>query len=119
MADLKDVEMVSINDIKEDSMEQREGKSGSRVENKPILEVINHGFMTRQNKISIDPLQRYINPTAIVNFGFTLQAAWEASGVSFQFSLLNGGPASLVYGSLFAGIGSTLIALSLAEMASM
>ena len=38
--------------------------------------------------------------------------------MSFQFSLLNGGPASLVYGSIFAGIGSTMIAMSLAEMAS-
>ena len=63
--------------------------------------------------------QRYINTSAIVNFGFTLQAAWEAAGVSFQFSLLNGGPASLVYGSLFTWIGSTLIATSLAEMSSM
>jgi hypothetical protein len=63
--------------------------------------------------------QRYINPVAIVNFGFTLQAAWEAMGVSFQLSLSNGGPASLVYGSLFAGLGSTAIATSLAEMASM
>lgn len=63
--------------------------------------------------------QRYINPQAIVNFGFTLQAAWEAAGTSFQFSLLNGGPASLVYGSVIAGIGSTAIATSLAEMASM
>jgi choline transport protein len=64
-------------------------------------------------------LQRYIDPTAIVNFGFTLQAAWEGAATSFQFSLLNGGPASLVYGSLFAGIGSTMVAISLAEMASM
>ncbi|KAG4432887.1 hypothetical protein IFR05_011633 [Cadophora sp. M221] len=62
---------------------------------------------------------RYINPQAIVNFGFTLQAAWEASAASFQFSLLNGGPASLVYGSIVAGIGSTAIAFSLAEMASL
>ncbi|KAH7360368.1 amino acid/polyamine transporter I [Rhexocercosporidium sp. MPI-PUGE-AT-0058] len=62
---------------------------------------------------------RYINPQAIVNFGFTLQAAWEASAASFQFSLLNGGPASLVYGSIVAGIGSTAIAMSLAEMASL
>lgn len=63
--------------------------------------------------------KRYINPQAIVNFGFTLQAAWEASAASFQFSLLNGGPASLVYGSIVAGIGSTAIAISLAEMASL
>jgi len=51
MEDLKDVEMVSINDVKEDSVEQREAKSGSRVGDKPILEVSNYGFMTRQTKI--------------------------------------------------------------------
>lgn len=38
--------------------------------------------------------------------------------MTFQFSLSNGGPASIAYGSIFAGIGTTLIALSLAEMAS-
>lgn len=32
--------------------------------------------------------------------------------------MLNGGPASLVYGTMFAGLGSTCIAMSLAEMAS-
>ncbi|KAL8691569.1 MAG: hypothetical protein Q9218_003229 [Villophora microphyllina] len=63
-------------------------------------------------------IEGYIHLLAIVNFGFTLQAAWEASGLAIQFSLLNGGPASLVYGSLLAGVGSCFIALSLAEMAS-
>ncbi|KAL8706333.1 MAG: hypothetical protein Q9225_007967 [Loekoesia sp. 1 TL-2023] len=63
-------------------------------------------------------LEGYIHLLAIINFGFTLQASWEASGLSIQFSLLNGGPASLVYGSLLVGCGSCLIALSLAEMAS-
>ncbi|KAL8696781.1 MAG: hypothetical protein Q9201_007479 [Fulgogasparrea decipioides] len=63
-------------------------------------------------------LEGYIHLLAIINFGFTLQAAWEASGLAIQFSLLNGGPASLIYGSLLAGCGSCLIALSLAEMAS-
>jgi choline transport protein len=33
--------------------------------------------------------------------------------------MLNGGPASLLYGTIFAGLGSTAIAMSLAEMASM
>jgi choline transport protein len=37
----------------------------------------------------------------------------------FQLSLSNGGPASITYGSIFAGIGTTLVAMSLAEMASM
>ncbi|EHK97199.1 putative Uncharacterized amino-acid permease C15C4.04c [Glarea lozoyensis 74030] len=70
-------------------------------------------------KAQVNILERYINPAAIINFGFTLQAAWEASGSSIQFSLLNGGPASLVWGSLLAGVGSTAIAISLAEMASL
>jgi amino acid transporter len=53
-----------------------------------------------------------------VNFGFILQCSWEASAVTFQFALANGGPAAMVYGSLFSGMGCTLVALSLAEMAS-
>jgi amino acid permease len=36
-----------------------------------------------------------------------------------QYALLNGGPASLVYGAILAGFGSTAIATSLGEMASM
>jgi amino acid transporter len=63
--------------------------------------------------------ERYINLVAIVNFGFTLQAGWETVGLTFQFALFNGGPASLVYGCILAGIGSTLIATCLGEMASM
>lgn len=39
--------------------------------------------------------------------------------MTFQFSLTNGVPASIAYGSVFSCIGSTLVALSLAEMASM
>jgi choline transport protein len=54
-----------------------------------------------------------------VNFSFILQCSWEAAAVTFQFSLSNGGPASILYGSIFAGIGTTLVAVSLAEMASM
>lgn len=48
-----------------------------------------------------------------------MQCSWEAAAVTFQFSLINGGPASITYGSIVAGIGTTLTALSLAEMASM
>ena len=63
--------------------------------------------------------QRYINLAAIVNFGLTVQASWEGAGIAFHLSLPNGGPASLIYGTIFAGIGSTAVALSLSEMASM
>ncbi|OAL04669.1 hypothetical protein IQ06DRAFT_187719, partial [Phaeosphaeriaceae sp. SRC1lsM3a] len=66
-------------------------------------------------------VQRYINAPSAVNFSFLLQCSWEAAAVTFQFSLSNGGPASIAYGSIFSGLGNgtTLIALSLAEMASM
>ncbi|KAF2786422.1 amino acid transporter [Melanomma pulvis-pyrius CBS 109.77] len=64
-------------------------------------------------------LERYINMVSAVNFSFILQCSWEAAAVTFQFSLSNGGPASILYGSIFAGLGTTLVATSLAEMASM
>lgn len=63
--------------------------------------------------------ERYINFSAIVNFGFTLQCGWESVALMLQLVFLNGGPASLVYGTILSGIGSTAIALSLGEMASM
>ena len=63
--------------------------------------------------------KRYINLIPAVNFSFVLQISCEAAAVTFQFALSNGGPASIVYGSIFSGIGTTLVALSLAEMASM
>jgi choline transport protein len=55
----------------------------------------------------------------MVAFGLTLQASWEAVAVTFQASLLNGGPVSMVYGMLLATTGSTAMALSMGEMASM
>ncbi|KAF2847928.1 amino acid transporter [Plenodomus tracheiphilus IPT5] len=88
-----------------------------------------NGLRDKENKTGVDSsqfessergvFQRYINQLAINNFGFTLQVAWEAVGLSFQLAWLNGGPAALVYGSIIAGIGSTLVATALGEMASM
>lgn len=63
-------------------------------------------------------LERYINFKAAVSFGLTLQASWEAVAISFQSSLLNGGPTAMVYGIILAGFGSTALAASLGEMAS-
>ncbi|KAH7384613.1 amino acid/polyamine transporter I [Pyrenochaeta sp. MPI-SDFR-AT-0127] len=62
---------------------------------------------------------RYITHFAIINFSFCLQAAWEGMALTFQFAWLNGGPAALVYGCIVSGIGSTAVAASLGEMASM
>ncbi|KAF2494614.1 amino acid transporter [Lophium mytilinum] len=62
--------------------------------------------------------QRYINFISAINFGFILQCSWEATALTFQFALLNGGPAAIIYGSMFAGVGTTIVVLSLAEIAS-
>jgi choline transport protein len=48
-----------------------------------------------------------------------MQASWESMAISFQASLLNGGPVVLSYGMILAGLGATAMALSFAEMASM
>ena len=64
-------------------------------------------------------LQQYINASSSVNFSFLMQCSWEASALTFQFALSNGGPASIVYGSIFAWVGTMLVALSLAEISSM
>jgi len=45
--------------------------------------------------------------------------SWEVFAVTFQFALLNGGPASMVYGCILVGFGANFVALSLAELASM
>lgn len=46
-------------------------------------------------------------------------ASWESFAVTFQFALTNGGPASIFYGSILAGIGACAVGFSLAELASM
>lgn len=48
-----------------------------------------------------------------------MQSSWEVVATGFQFALLNGGPASMVYGGILSGFGSTMLGLSLAELASM
>lgn len=63
--------------------------------------------------------QRYISFIPTIAFGANLQCSWESVAISFQAGLLNGGPTSLVWGMLIAWIGSTAMAVSLAEMASM
>jgi choline transport protein len=63
--------------------------------------------------------QRYIALKPMVAFGLTLQSSWEAIAISFQASLFNGGPISLVWGMLIVGLGSSALAASLGEMASM
>ena len=63
--------------------------------------------------------EKCINRITTMNFSFVLLCSWTGAGATMQLSLLNGGPASIVYGCVFAGVGTTLIAISFAEMASM
>src|SRR5258708_5973674 len=64
-------------------------------------------------------LERYISLKPMVAFGLTLQSSWESIAISLGPSLINGGPVTLTYGIIIAAIGSSAIALSLGEMASM
>jgi amino acid transporter len=73
----------------------------------------------RSSQRVVQVFERYINLPAVINFELVLQAAWQGSAVTFQFSLVNGGPASMLYGALLAGVGATAVSASLAEMASM
>ncbi|KAL5424344.1 hypothetical protein PMIN04_003270 [Paraphaeosphaeria minitans] len=63
-------------------------------------------------------LERYINLASVVNFGVIILASWESFAVTFQFALSNGGPSSMVYGSILAGFGCCAVGFSLAELAS-
>ncbi|KAK8058068.1 hypothetical protein PG994_008516 [Apiospora phragmitis] len=64
-------------------------------------------------------VEGYIAYWPIIQFGFTLLATWECVGLTLQLNLQNGGASTLVYGTIFSGVGSCLVALSIAEMASM
>lgn len=77
--------------------------------------------LSRKSSINVDNLcgQRYISFIPTIAFPATLQSSWEALSVSFQAGLVNGGPTALVWGILLCIIGSTSIAASLGEMASM
>ena len=74
-----------------------------------------HRFSSRRRT----QLERYISLKPMVAFGLNLQSSWQGIAISFQASLLNGGPVSLTYGIIITAIGSSAIALSLGEMASM
>lgn len=53
----------------------------------------------------------------IVNFGICLQC-WEVVGLYMTTAIFNGGPATLVYGSIISTVGSVAVVASLAEIAS-
>ncbi|PVI00793.1 amino acid transporter [Periconia macrospinosa] len=86
------------------------------------VEVSGHGVeldpVPPQDSVPSQVLDRHINLSSIINFGLLVIVSWEAFAVTFQFALLNGGPATMVYGCILVGIGSTFVSLSLAELAS-
>lgn len=63
--------------------------------------------------------QRYIRLFAPTSFGIVLLIACETSSVTLRFSLVKSGPAVMLYGSVFSGIGTTLVTVLLAQIASM
>lgn len=60
-----------------------------------------------------------MNHPAVVNFSYIILCSWEAFAITFQFALYNGGPASMIYGSILVTFGAMAVAASLAELASM
>ena len=67
----------------------------------------------------MDKLDRYLSSKPIISVGLTLQASWESVAISFQSTLLNGGPSALVYDCILSTVGSSAMTATLGEMASM
>lgn len=85
----------------------------------PLFEVRYSTRCHHCSRLLINSQQRFINLPSAINFEVIMQSAWKAVATTFQFSLLNGGPASMLYGGILAAFGASAIAMSLAEMASM
>ena len=64
-------------------------------------------------------LNRNFGFVSLVAFSTTLIASWESLAATYQSGLVNGGPASLLYGLLFSFFGSLATCASLAELSSM
>ncbi|RMY16402.1 hypothetical protein D0868_00336 [Hortaea werneckii] len=86
-------------------------------ENGGVLHTIGGGSASRSGPM--DRLDRYLSSKPIISFGLTLQASWEAIAISFQSTLQNGGPSTLVYGCILSTFGSAAMAATLGELASM
>ncbi|OCK80086.1 amino acid transporter [Lepidopterella palustris CBS 459.81] len=108
MADDKDIEMT-VN----------EGAHNSDAE-LPKSNQSNSQYGKRELDASIPQknVTRFITLKPAVAFGLTVLSTWEGIAITLGAGLLNGGPTSLVWGLVLAAIGSTSIALSLGEMAS-
>jgi hypothetical protein len=64
-------------------------------------------------------LQRYLSLKPAVAFGLTVLSSWTGISLTVSAAFLNGGPTTLVWGTILAGVGTLAIAASLGELASM
>ncbi|MCJ1440376.1 MAG: hypothetical protein MMC23_000859 [Stictis urceolatum] len=64
-------------------------------------------------------LRRNFDLASMIGFSSVLVSLWENILLSFQLGLVNGGPAGLIYGYIFAWAGMTCVYITLGELASM
>jgi hypothetical protein len=108
-------------------MSTRKKQSSLKIRPRPVMMIIRLSTVSKyvlhdllkQNCCEANIVQRYINLTSVAFFGLLILCSWQTFACSFQFALLNGGPASMFYGGLLACIGESAVAFSLAELASM
>ena len=103
---------ISLEDVV--SGEQKDANSGT----KNVLDVRSSRSLLLVT-VSLTPKQKFLGTKSTVAFAFNLQASWESAAITLQTSLLNGGPTSMVYGLMLSGVGSTALAASFGELASM
>ncbi|KAK5710287.1 hypothetical protein LTR17_018993 [Elasticomyces elasticus] len=75
------------------------------------------GYGTGSEKSS-QKLDRYLSLKPAVAFAMTVLSSWTGISLTMSAAFLNGGPTTLVWGTLLAGVGSLAIAASLGELAS-
>jgi hypothetical protein len=65
-----------------------------------------------------DP-KRFLTLTPAAAFGVTALSSWTGVSLTIGPALLNGGPTTIIYGTILSGLGTLAIAASLGELASM
>jgi hypothetical protein len=116
--DTKSEAMTSAEEAKVE-VDNEKQEQGGTAKQEPTLEVCISNPSLWLSFLGLMLCKRFIGTTTAIAFEVLVQASWETLATTFQFSLLNGGPSSMVYGGILAGFGGTAIALSLGEMASM
>ena len=70
-------------------------------------------------KVMTDLSKRYLSLKPAVAFGMTVLSSWTGISLTISSAFLNGGPTTLIWGTILAGVGTLAIAASLGELASM